>query len=115
MNRESQPSVIGPYRIVKTLGRGLMGPVYLGVQQNQYWALRVINQDLMQITNSVNHLVGDVLHETLVRYKEIGTDDKIGMYIVTDYVESKKISRQSMQGLRSIQRLNILIKLLEGI
>lgn len=115
MSEKPQPTTVGPYRIARTLGEGLMGPVYLGTHQNQYWAVRLIDSSLLQTSTSVNRLVGDVLHEALVRYREIGADPALGAYVVTDYVESRHLTRDALQGMRSPARVKFLRPILEGL
>jgi serine/threonine protein kinase len=111
----SQPATIGSYKIVRTLGAGLMGPVYLGTNANQYWALRVLDPNLIRATSHVNRLVGDVLHPAVVRYKEVGADPSLGGFVSTDFVDSRAISRDGLSGLRSAVRVTCLAKLAEGI
>ncbi len=62
---------LGTYKIVRQLGSGLMGPVYLATSQNAYWAVRHIDETLIRTTGAMSKLVGDVLHPSLVRYKEV--------------------------------------------
>lgn len=110
-----QPQTVGPYRIVRTIGSGLMGPVFLGTHQNTYWAVRLLDQKLLVASPSVNRLVGDVLHDSLVRYREIGADPALGSYVATDYVEARALTRDALQGMRSPARVRFLRSLLQGL
>lgn len=111
----SDPQAIGDYKVARKLGVGLMGPVYLGTFQGAYWALRVINDNMVRHTNTVGKLVGDVMHDSLVRYKEMGADSTVGGFLSTDYVDAKQIGRDALAGLSSSQRLEFVCNLLEGV
>jgi serine/threonine-protein kinase len=111
----TQPATVGGYKIVRTLGVGLLGPVYLGTQQNQYWALRILNPDNVRATSHVNRLVGDVLHPSVVRYREMGADPQLGGYVSTDFVDSRPIHRDGLSGLRAPTRIGCLARLAEGV
>jgi serine/threonine protein kinase len=111
----SDPKTVGSYKIVRLLGSGLMGAVYLATQQNQYWALRIIDERRLRTTSAVAKLVGDVLHPSLVRYKEIGADPQVGGFITTDYIEARPVTRDGLAGLRASARLGFITGLLEGL
>lgn len=109
------PQTLGPYKVVKKLGSGLMGDVYLGVKDNAYWALRLTGESTVRVTASVGKLVGDPIHDSVVRYKEIGTDQRLGSFISTDYVDARYVTRDGLAGMRSKGRLEFVISLLDGL
>lgn len=109
------PERIGSYKVVRKLGSGLMGDVYMGVQENSYWALRVMSDANVRSTSSVAKLVGDPIHDAVVRYKEVGTDSTVGAFISTDFVEAKPLSRDGLAGMRSKERMQFIIHLLGGL
>jgi len=111
----SDPKTVGSYKIVRLLGSGLMGAVYLATNQNQYWALRIIDEKRLRTSSGVAKLVGDVLHPSLVRYKEIGADPAVGGFITTDYIEARPVTRDGLAGLRASARLGFITGLLEGL
>lgn len=108
-------TAIGSYKIVRQLGQGLMGPVHLATSQNAYWALRVLDESAVRTTASMGKLVGDVMHPSLVRYKEVGADPKAGGFVSTDFIDARPISRDGLAGLRSAARLAFVLRLLEGV
>jgi len=111
----TQPTTVGSYKVVRTLGAGLMGPVYLGTHQNQYWVLRILSDNAIRSTTNVNKLVGDVLHPCVVRYREVGVDPQVGGFVSTDYIEARPIHRDALAGQRSHGRLQFLLRLAEGL
>lgn len=111
----SLPPRIGDYEVVRQLGLGPMGPVYLGTHENQYWALRAIDEDRVRLVPAVGQLLGDVQHDSLVRYKEIGTDGQLGSFLSTDYIDGKSLTRDLIAGLGSQGRIGFLCQILEGI
>ena len=94
-----QPASVGDYQVIRTINQGLMGSVYHVTSDNQYWALRVLKTDSTRQTKGIRALVGDQRHPSLVRYKEVGMDASAGAFLVTDYIESQSITRDSMAGL----------------
>jgi len=106
---------LGTYKIVRQLGSGLMGPVYLATSQNAYWAVRHIDETLIRTTGAMSKLVGDVLHPSLVRYKEVGADPQAGGFVSTDFIDARPISRDGLAGLRAAARLSFVVNLLEGL
>jgi serine/threonine-protein kinase len=111
----TQPSTIGSYKVVRQLGSGLMGPVYLAANGNQYWALRTLDERLMRTTAAVSKLVGEVAHPSLVRYREIGADPQAGGFLSTDYVEAHPIARDLLADLRARERLDCVLNLLSAL
>jgi serine/threonine protein kinase len=92
-----------------------MGSVYHVTSDNQYWALRVLKTDSTRQTKGIRALVGDQRHPSLVRYKEVGMDASVGAFLVTDYIESQSITRDSMAGLTTQQRMTFLCDLIEAV
>lgn len=110
-----QPQNIGNYKIVRALGQGLMGPVYHASCDGQYWALRVLSDDVVRQTPSVSRLVGDEKHPALVRYKETGVDPQVGSFVSIDFMDARPISRDGLAGVRVDKRMAFLTGLLEGV
>lgn len=111
----ADPQAIGDYKVVRKLGIGLMGPVYLGTHQNAYWALRVINEEVVRTTPTVGKLIGEVMHKNLVRYKQLGADTTVGGFLSTDYIEARPITRDGLAGMNAFQRLEFICGILEGL
>lgn len=111
----SAGSSIGSYQIVRELGQGLMGPVYLATHNNAYWAVRLIDEAIVRSTASMSKLVGDVMHPALVRYKELGADPQRGGFVSTDFIDARPITRDGLSGLRAAAKLELLLGVLEGL
>ena len=111
----SAPNTIGSYKVARELAVGLLGPVYLGTYENAYWALRVIDESMVRQGKTIGALIGDVVHDSLVRYKELGADNSVGGFLSTDYVEAKPIGRDGLAGLPSKDRISFVQQLLDGI
>lgn len=106
---------IGSYQVVRELGKGLMGTVYHASLDSQYWALRVMPDNAVRQSPTVNKLVGDEKHPALVRYKETGVDPGVGSFVSTDFIDARPISRDGLAGVPVTERIKFLVNLMDGL
>ena len=94
------PSRFGAYRIVRELGRGGMGVVYLGARDDDRFeklvAIKVISADLVNATTSARFLeerriLASLDHPNIASLLDAGTSDDGAPYVVMDYVEGQPI------------------------
>ncbi len=89
------PSVIGPFRIVRTLGRGAMGVVYLGERIKDFQqrvAIKILHPHLSLLMgeDALRHeekVLTSLDHTAIVRLLDTGEDARGAHYIVMDYVD----------------------------
>ncbi|HZZ80730.1 MAG TPA: serine/threonine-protein kinase [Gemmataceae bacterium] len=91
-----EPTQIGPYRILRRLGQGGMGAVYLGFdgKENRQVAVKVLAAEQAPKVNILRrfHLEGKhgamLVHPNIVRSLDMGQDADTGLhYIVLEYVD----------------------------
>ena len=112
---------IGPYRIVKRLGEGGMGTVYLAVRADREFekqvAIKVMRADLVD-AELVNRFRGErqilaqLEHPNVARLLDGGTTDDHRPYLVMEYVEGRPIDRYcDEQELGIDERLELFAKI----
>ena len=88
---------IGDYKVIKLLGAGGMGQVYLveNVHMHKQYALKVLPPNLSQNSNFIDRfkvearVMADLEHPGIVRVHNIGHDEKLGFYyLAMSYIES---------------------------
>lgn len=93
---ESAPTRLGPYRVVRELGRGGMGTVYLAVRQGdeleQQVAVKVIkrgmdSEAIVRRFHNERLILSSLHHPSIARLHEGGTTDEGLPYFVMEYVE----------------------------
>jgi tetratricopeptide (TPR) repeat protein len=94
------PSRFGGYRIVRELGRGGMGVVYLGARDDDRFeklvAIKVISGDLVDTLASGRFLeerriLASLDHPDIARLLDAGTSEAGVPYVVMEYVEGEPI------------------------
>lgn len=92
----ADPTQIGPYRILRRLGRGGMGSVYLGQRDDQSFqrqvAIKVIRADRHQPEvrrrfRTEQQVLAGLVHPNIARLYDGGTTDDGFPYLVMEYVE----------------------------
>lgn len=92
---------IGPYRLLRLIGRGGMGQVYL-VRRDQpfkhYAALKLSqhtlhNPEALQRFEMERQILASLNHPNIARLLDGGTTDEGLSYLVMDYVEGEPITR----------------------
>ena len=90
-----EPRQIGPYRIVRTLGRGGMGQVWLAEREapgfRQQVALKVLRRgldtdDLLARFRDERQILARLVHPNIARLLDVGATDEGLPYFVMEYV-----------------------------
>lgn len=98
---EDEPASIGPYRVVRSIGRGGMGQVYLveRVEQDfrQTVALKVLRRgldtdDLLRRFRAERQILARLSHPNIARLFDAGATDKGLPYFVMEYVDGTPIT-----------------------
>lgn len=96
---KSLPHRLGPYRILRQLGRGGMGTVYLGEQQKpveRRVALKVIdaiyNRRSRHRFTSECQALARLSHPNVASLYEVGMTDEENPYVVMELIEGKMIT-----------------------
>ncbi len=98
---KTRPPHIGRYQLLKTLGRGAMGVVYLGYDEaiDRQVAIKTIHRSLLEGEDSSSWLerfrrevraAGRCLHPNIVTVFEYGEENGIP-YIVMEYVQGREL------------------------
>lgn len=114
---------IGPYRIVRRIGTGGMGTVYLAERQEPYRstvALKVIRSSrratLRQRFEIERQLHAQLAHPNIVRLLDGGNTDDGEPYLVMEYVDGTRISAYcDQQGLDLRSRAALMERVAEGV
>ena len=100
---ESEPEAltkVGPYQIVRQLGRGGMGQVYLAVRDDEafkrYVALKIIrrgmdSEDIRVRFRTERRILASLTHPNIARLLDGGSTDDGQAYFVMDYVDREPI------------------------
>src|SRR3954470_7432470 len=93
---------LGPYKIVREIGRGGMGSVYLGLRDDDQFrrrvAIKVVKRDVLD-SDSLRRFEREretlafLEHPNIVMLLDGGTADDGTPYLVMDYVEGVPIDR----------------------
>jgi len=93
---------IGPYRLVRKLGRGGMGQVYLAVRDDEafkrYVALKVIRRgmdtdDILKRFKTERRILASLTHPHIARLLDGGSTDDGQSYFVMEYVDGEPIDK----------------------
>jgi serine/threonine-protein kinase len=92
---------LGPYRIVKELGQGGMGRVYLGLRDDDQFQRRVAvkvahdaqEPELLSRFRSERQILAALDHPNMARLLDGGTTEEGMPYLVLEYVEGEPIDR----------------------
>ncbi len=97
---DTQPERLGPYRILKTLGRGGMGTVYLAERETpefrQQVALKVVRRgidtdDVIARFRAEREILASLDHPNISRFLDVGTTDSGAPFLVMEYVDGMPI------------------------
>jgi serine/threonine-protein kinase len=106
--------VAGKYRLVRLLGRGGMGTVFVAehVQVRRSFALKFVRPDRMTTPRYLRRfereaeLLGRLDHENIVSLHDIGVDATSGPYLVLEYVRGVTLREEFERlGVRPLERI----------
>ncbi len=95
------PERIGPYRVLRELGRGGMGVVYLGKRNDGNFRRRVaiklihpgLGADIVQRFRAERQILATLDHPHIARLLDGGSSEDGRPYLVVEYVEGETIDR----------------------
>ena len=115
----------GAYRILRRLGTGGMGAVYLAARADEQFrrlvAVKAIRPELLddhtrRRFENERHTLAALEHPNIVRLLDGGTTDEGIPYLVMDYVEGQPIDRFCKEhGLTTAERLDLFLPLCEAV
>jgi len=105
---EDIPSKIGRYQVERLLGRGAMGSVYLGRDQqlDRAVAIKTVRhldleekrkQTFLERFKNEARAAARLSHPTIVAVYDVGEDDDVGPYLVFEYVAGSSL-KQILRG-----------------
>jgi len=119
------PARIGPYRIVRELGRGGMGRVYLAEQEGADFrrqvALKVVSPgggggDLDRRVRDERRILAGLEHPGIARFYDAGQVPGGAWYLALEYVEgSDLLAHVRDRGLDVHERLRLLLDVLDAV
>lgn len=92
---DTAPATLGPYRLIKTLGRGGMADVWLAERDDevlqQKVAIKVLHPltgtDALERFRSERQILGALRHDGIAKILDAGTTSSGTAYLVLEYVE----------------------------
>jgi eukaryotic-like serine/threonine-protein kinase len=121
----SAPRRVGPYRIVRSLGTGGMGTVYLGERDDERFEVQVavkllrsslVGTDLAGRFRRERQILAELSHPGIARLLDGGETDEGVPYLVMEYVDGTPIDefvRRSEVGLS--ERLELFLKVCDAV
>ncbi|MGE0440663.1 MAG: tetratricopeptide repeat protein [Gemmatimonadales bacterium] len=112
---------IGPYQIIRELGRGGMGAVFLAERADGAYegtvAIKVTregmaNADLLRRLRTERQILASLQHPNIARLLDGGTTDRGVPYVVMEYVEGARIDRYCDEHRLSVRDRLELIRIL---
>jgi serine/threonine protein kinase len=111
---------VGSYEIVRELGRGGMGAVYLAERADEEFkkqvALKIIKrgmdtESILRRFMMERQILANLEHENIARFLDGGTTEDGLSYFVMEYIEGEPITKYSdAHGLNTTQRLELFRK-----
>jgi eukaryotic-like serine/threonine-protein kinase len=129
VSEEPEPSaagtMVGPYRIVREIGRGGMGAVYLAErtdgQFHKHVAVKLIKRGMDTAAvlgrfRDERQILADLEHPNIARLLDAGTTDDGRPYFLMEYVDGLPIDRYCDDGRLTIeQRLHVFLDVCAGL
>lgn len=103
-DEETDPNInrtVGPYRLIRRLGRGGMGQVYLGVRADdtfdKFVAIKLIRrgmdtEEILQRFRTERRILASLVHPNIARLLDGGATEDGLSYFVMDFVDGKTIT-----------------------
>lgn len=114
--REDQGRYIGPYRVIRPIGAGGMGEVYLGLEEGadfkRYAAVKVARRGLgadgRERFSRERSILAELEHPGIARFLGAGSTDEDWPYVAMEYVEGERIDRYADRNrLRVVERVEL--------
>ena len=108
----SDPERAGPYRLIRKLGRGGMGQVYLGVRDDEaykrYVAVKVIRrgmdtEDILKRFRVERRILASLNHPGIAQLLDGGSTEEGVSYFVMEYVDGESITKYCDEHRLSLQ------------
>ena len=118
------PVRIGPFRILRKLGEGGMGVVYLGERVEQFSqqvAIKILHPHLFPASAEAaiereSQVLAALDHPGIVRMLDLGVSDANKRYIVMEYVDGIRIDEYcDLQNLSIRRRIEMLLHVFEAV
>lgn len=119
------PSQIGSYRVLRTLGHGGMGSVFLGEHQdqdlNRLVALKVLrtarhDPDLLRRFRNERRILGALQHPNIATLYEGGSTDDGQPYVAMEFVDGRDLlSHAELEQLDLNARLRLFVKVCRAV
>ena len=107
--QEEIPKKIGEYEIVRKLGSGVMGEVYMGTSgANVYNAVKVINLNVAEVKPDAHKFVREIVDDNIMQYKTVIPGEEGKAIVISDYLEVRAASRRVVSGMMSPKVLDLL-------
>jgi len=113
-------SLIGPYRIVRSLGQGGMGTVFLAIREGGDFAQRVAiklvrgGEALVQRFRQERQILAGLEHPNIARLIDGGTTSDGLPYLVMEYVDGTPID-EFARGLSTAEKLHLFLQLCDAV
>lgn len=112
-----QPTQIGTYRVVRPLGIGVIGQTYLATAEEDKApvVIKILEGKMARRQPWASSLEGEALHPHLVRYFEVSSEGQAGEYLVSDYLNARPLSFESMARFDSSETVQALLRVGEAV
>ncbi|HSE41377.1 MAG TPA: protein kinase, partial [Acidobacteriota bacterium] len=109
----TEGQLIGPYKIIRVIGRGGMGAVYLAVRADERFhksvAIKLIKRgmatdDILKRFHNEQQILGNLDHLNIARLLDAGSTENGLPYFIMEYVEGLPIDQYCNQHSLSITR-----------
>ncbi|HBC87632.1 MAG TPA: hypothetical protein DCZ94_11805 [Lentisphaeria bacterium] len=89
------------YKIIKSLGAGNSGTVLLGEKDGNFYAIKILRQDMDPINYEIrlkrfmqeSEILKQINHPNIVKLFEFNHDDKVNMpYIIMEFISGRQLS-----------------------
>ncbi|TVP16339.1 serine/threonine protein kinase [Shewanella sp. KCT] len=120
----AEGDIVGKYQIVRRIGQGGMGYVYLGERQDgtysQVVAIKAVSLSLMSseedsLFNYEAQTLASLSHPNVVTILDAGQDSRGIAYVVMPYIKGKSITEYCNRLTASADKVSIFIQVLDGI
>lgn len=113
-------ALIGPYRVVRPLGHGGMGTVFLGLREGGDFTQRVAiklvrgGEALVQRFRQERQILAALDHPNIARLVDGGTTPDGLPYLVMEYVDGTPIDEYAL-GLSTVEKLRLFLQLCDAV